>query len=219
MLTVKTQVSYHTFAVPYPWQAGFWIEPLSDGHGLVVTPACRLYETYNTTFSGGVLSARTGWTWDMTNPYGQLPAGTPSAMASGLSLYAGMVQWSDYQTGFMHPLNIAMTAGTLCQYGFVWPASDTDQLAYKGSGKCLPYGARLRLKASFSTAGWGPQATFVANIMKTYGVYIADTGSSDNAVYFDSGPWTSSDLSSLGKLTLSNFDVLTLPALQTVPGH
>lgn len=41
----------------------------------------------------------------------------------------------------------------------------------------LPYGARLRLRASFSTAGWGPQATMVANAMTRYGIYLADTGS------------------------------------------
>jgi hypothetical protein len=80
------------------------------------------------------------------------------------------------------------------------------------------------LKASFSTAGMGPQATMVIQAMKTYGIYLADTGSSTNALYFanasdGSNPWNSSDLSALSNVHLSDFDVLTLPAVQTVPGH
>jgi hypothetical protein len=219
LLTVKPKVSYHSFPVPYPWQAGFFIEPLSDAHAMVLNPQCHLFESYNTTYGAGVLSAYSGADWDTSENFKALAPGNPSAMASGLSLYAGMVQYGDYTRGFMHPLNIAVVAGTACQYKFVWPASDTDQLAFKGTGICLPYGARLRLKASFSTAGWGPQAAFVAATMKSYGVYVADTGSSENAVYFDSGPWTSSDLASLGQLHLSDFELLTLPTIQTVPGH
>ena len=218
-LTLRPKVAYHSFPVPYPWRAGFLIEPLSDAHAMVLDPQCHLFESYQTAFSGGVLSAYSGADWDTTANFKALAPGNPSAMASGLSLYAGMVQYSDYTRGFMHPLNIAVVAGTACQYKFVWPASDTDQLPFKGTGICLPYGARLRLKASFSTDGWGPQAAFVAETMKRYGVYVADTGASENAVYFDSGPWTKSDLASLGKMHLSDFEVLTLPAIQTVPGH
>jgi hypothetical protein len=218
-LTLKPKVSYHGFPVPYPWRAGFLIEPLSDAHAMVLDPQCHLFESYQTTYGGGVLSAYSGADWDTKANFKALAPGNPSAMASGLSLYAGMVQYSDYTRGFMHPLNIAVVAGTACQYKFVWPASDTDQLPFKGTGICLPYGARLRLKPSFSTEGWGPQAAFVAETMKRYGVYVADTGASENAVYFDSGPWTKSDLASLGKMHLSDFDVLTLPAIQTVPGH
>ncbi len=107
-------------------------------------------------------------------------------MASGLSLFAGMVKWEDYQSGAInHALNWAAVAHTVAEYRFVRPASDTDQLAFNGGSPYqLPYGAHLRLKASFSTAGWGPEATMVANAMKTYGIYLADTGSSSNALYF-----------------------------------
>ncbi|HET7812946.1 MAG TPA: LamG domain-containing protein [Candidatus Baltobacteraceae bacterium] len=227
MLTVSQKVSYHTFPVQYPWQSGFYIEPLSDAHAMIVqTGTCHLYESYNTSFSGSTLSAYSGANWDMTKGFVPMTAGSPSAMASGLSIFAGMVKWEDYQSGAIrHALNFAAPAGSVAQWKFVRPASDTDGLAFKGTSSYqLPYGAHLRLKASFSTAGWGPEATMVANALKTYGMYLADTGSSSNALYFansssGTNPWSSSDLSSLGKLHISDFDVVTLPTVQTVPGH
>ncbi|HET9029940.1 MAG TPA: LamG domain-containing protein [Candidatus Aquilonibacter sp.] len=227
LYTVKQQVSYHSFPVAYPWLSSYFIEPLSDKHSMVVQNAsCHLYEAYGTTFSNNVLSAYSGANWDLTKPFAPLPAGQPSAMASGLSLFAGAVKWEDYQSGTIrHALNWGGVAHTVAQYKFVLPASDTDQLAFNGGSlPQLPYGAHLRLKASFSTAGWGPEATAVAQAMKTYGIYLADTGSSGNALYFTnapdgSNPWNGSDLSALGKIHITDFDVLTLPPVQTVPGH
>lgn len=227
LVTVKQQVSYHTFPVQYPWLSSYFIEPLSDRHAIVVqTQSCHLYESYGTTYSSSVLSAYSGANWNLTQPFAPLPAGSPSAMASGLSLFAGMVKWEDYQSGGIHhALNWGAIAHTVAQYKFVRPASDTDWLTFNGGSlPQLPYGAHLRLKASFNTSGWGPQAQMVAQAMKTYGIYLADTGSSANALYFGnapdgSNPWNSSDLSALSKIHVSDFDVLTLPAIQTVPGH
>ncbi len=135
MVTVSRKVSYHSFPAPYPWASGFYIEPLSDAHAIVVqTQSCHLYESYGTTYSGGVLSAYSGANWDLTKPFVPLAPGTPSAMASGLPLFAGMVTWTDYQSGVIaHPLNWAAIAGSVSKYGFVPPASDTDQLTFKGT--------------------------------------------------------------------------------------
>ncbi|HEV3154843.1 MAG TPA: hypothetical protein VGZ02_13635, partial [Candidatus Baltobacteraceae bacterium] len=67
LLTVKQKVSYHQFPVPYPWQSGYYIERLSDAHGMVVqTQDCHLYESYSTSYSGGVLAAYSGANWDLT---------------------------------------------------------------------------------------------------------------------------------------------------------
>lgn len=226
LYTVKPKVKWHQFPKPYPWQTGFYIEPLSDEHAMIVqTQNCHLFESYGTQFAYNTLSAYSGANWALGRRFVPLPPGTPSAMASGLPLFAGMVRWEDYEAGSIdHALNWDGVAGTLSQYNFVRPASDTDGLPFTGSGSYqLPYGARLRLKASFSTQGWGPQATMVANAMKTYGVYVADTGSS-NAIYFanasdGSDPWDSSDLSSLSSITLNDFDVLKLGQILAVPGH
>jgi hypothetical protein len=225
--TVKPSVAYHKFPKPYPWSKDFFIEPLGDGHAMVVqTQSCHLFESYGTEFQPPTLSAFSGANWDLKKRFVPLAPGMPSAMASGLSLYAGIVRWEDYQAGSIdHALNWDGIRGTLAQYNFVRPASDTDRIPFQGkSSFVMPYGAHLRLKASFSTQGWGPQATMVANAMKTYGVYLADTGSGKNALYFanapdGSNPWNSIDLLSLSAITLRDFDVLTLGKVLTVTRH
>ncbi len=221
---VKPKSKYHQFPVPYPWKTGYYIEPGGDAHAIVVqTKTCRLYEAYSTTFYVNTLSAYSGANWHLKRKFVPLPAGSPSSMASGLSLFAGMVRWDDYQSGAIdHALNWDGISHTVSQYGFVRPASDTDRLPFYGTSSYqLPYGARLRLKASFSTSGWGPQATMVAIALKTYGVYLSDTGSSANGLYFanaeDGGnPWNSADLSSLSQIRMSDFEVLKLPTIQFV---
>jgi hypothetical protein len=224
-LTVHQKVPYHQFPVPYPWEAGFYIEPLGDAHAMVVDEQCHLYESYQTSFVGGVLSAYSGAHWNLTKRFVPLAPGNPSAMASGLPLFAGIVKWEDFKSGSIdHALNWDGVAHTVAQYQFVQPASDTDWLSFNGNSSYqMPYGARLRLKASFDTGGWGPQAAMVAQAMKSYGIYLADTGS-QNALYFanaadGTNPWNSSDLSSLKSITMNDFEVLKLPPIERVPGH
>lgn len=224
LLTVQPKTKSHSFPVPYPWASSFYIEPLGDHHAMVVqTQTCRLYEAYDTSYTNGMLSAYSGANWRMKKKFEPLPPGNPSAMASGLSLFAGMVRWEDYESGsILHALNWDGVAHTVSQYDFVDPASDTDHLPFYGSSSYqMPYGARLRLKASFSTQGWGPEATMVANAMKNYGVYLADTGSGGNGIYFANdedgeNPWNSSDLVSLSKIHMSDFDVIKLPPIQSL---
>jgi hypothetical protein len=213
---------------PYPWAPGFKIEPLSDQHAIVFeTPSgCHLFESYGTSWSGSVLSAYSGWTWDLTKPFQSLPAGWPSGMASGLSLFAGAVRAEEIESGVInHALNWAGTAHSVAQWGFVSPASDTDGLSFSGGNANyqLPYGAHLRLKASFNDSGFGPQAKAITTALKTYGMFLADTGSS-NALYAVEAQdglnhWNSGDLSALGNLHITDFEILTLPAIQRVPGH
>jgi hypothetical protein len=223
--TVKPRVEYHKFPKPYPWSKDFYIEPLGDRHAMVVqTRSCHLFESYETEFQAPTLSAFSGANWDLAKSFVPLAPGTPSAMASGLSLFAGIVRWEDYKSGSIdHALNWDGIRGTVAQHDFVRPASDTDRIPFQGkSSYAMPYGVHLRLKATFSTQGWGAQATMVANAMKTYGIYLADTGSGRNALYFanapdGSNPWNRRDLSSLSSITMHDFDVLKLGKILKVP--
>ncbi len=223
---VRQKVPYHRFAVPYPWNARFRIEPLSDAHAIVVqVQSCRLYETYDTAFAGDQLSAFSGADWMLRRPFVPLPPGTPSAMASGLSLYAGMIRWEEVASGNVgHALNWAAPAGSVAQWDFVRPASDTDGIVFKGTSPYrLPYGAHLRLRASFDTSHFGPQSAAIARAMKRYGIYLADTARTNelyNAVPLDGAAhWNASDLSALESIHISDFEVLALPTRQHVPGH
>jgi hypothetical protein len=225
-LKVQPKVSYHPFPQPYPWLSTFKIEPYSDAHAIIFdVAACHLYESYDTTYASDTLSAYSGANWSLGSPFVPMPAGSPSAMASGLSLFAGMVKWEEVEAGSInHALNWSTQAHTVSQYSFVRPASSTSGLPFKGSSSYqLPFGAHLRLKASFNISSFGRQARIVAQAMKTYGVFLCDTGS-ENDVYLanavdGTNPWNRDDLNSLGKIHLTDFDVVTLPTIERVPGH
>jgi hypothetical protein len=192
---------------------------------VVQTQTCQLYETYGTTYSGSTLSAYSGANWDLTKAFAPLPPNTPSAMASGLPLFAGMVKWEDFQSGTInHALNWVGVAHTVSYNKVVLPASDTDHLTFNGTAYDLPYGAHLRLKASYPEQGLGPQMLAVVRAMKTYGVFLSDTGNTSNKLYFGnapdgSNPWntSASDLGALLTLHITDFEVLKLPPIQTLP--
>jgi hypothetical protein len=223
---VRQKVPYHRFGALYPWGPGFRIEPLSDAHAIVVqAQSCRLYELYNASFAAGVLSAYSGAAWNLRAPFASLPAGTPSAMASGLSLYAGAVRWEDVARGVIpHALNWAAPAGSVSQWGFVRPASDAEGIAFRGHMDYqLPYGAHLRLRDSFDISRFGPQSAAIARAMKTYGIYLADTARTNELYTISSlngsDRWDGGDLTSLSTIHLSDFQVLTLGKVERVPGH
>ena len=226
MMRVHQKVPYHRFDVPYPWSPEFRIEPLGDAHAMVVQgQTCSLYETYDTSFSNGVLLAYSGAHWNLRRPFIPLPPGTPSAMASGLPLYAGMIRWEEVARGSIaHALNWAAPSGSTAQFDFVRPASDTGATAFTGTSRFrLPFGAHLRLRASFDTSRFGPQSTAIAKAMKTYGVYLADSARENelyNAVALDgSNHWDERDLDALDSIHITDFEVLALGPLQRVPGH
>ena len=218
---VKPQVPYHSFPVRYPVPADPYIEPYGDRHYivlLVTPPRCRLYELYSATFDGAILSAYSGASWDLALPYRTLPNDTPSSMASGLSMFAGMVKHEEIATGVKHALNFSMYANAPCNC-FTAPASSTDGQPYQGPSTKyeFPYGGRLRLKATFDDSSFGPESKAIAEAMKHYGILLADTGGhyiNNNALYLgnptDGGRWHIADLASLNSLRFVDFDVLAV---------
>jgi hypothetical protein len=69
-------------------------------------------------------------------------------------------------------------------------------------------GLRVRLKSTFSTTGFSPQAKVIAIALKQYGMILADNGSA----YYISGTsdarWSDDDLHALGRITGSMFEVV-----------
>ncbi len=201
---VQPKVKWHSFDFQVPWSPDFRIEELSDAHAIVVRAnTCDLYELYNATFAGGMLLAYSGAHWNLKAPFQPLQPGKSSAMGSGLSLYAGMIRWNEAASGSIgHALNWAAPAGTVAQWSFVRPASNAEGIAFKASDAYrLPYGAHLRLRASYDISRFGPQSKAIALAMKTYGIFLSDTAK-QNSLYNEmplSGPspWKGSDLKAL----------------------
>ena len=80
-----------------------------------------------------------------------------------------------------------------------------------------PMGLRVRLRASVSAAGLGPQARAVVAALKRYGMILADNGS---PWYITGAPdrrWNDDDLHGLGRITGRDFEVVDTRRLRNGP--
>jgi hypothetical protein len=227
LVVVRPKRSYHTPKSPEPWvfTPPFYIEPTSNAHALVLQKdACQYYETYSTTATrvGHQLSAYSGTFVDLTQPFARPTTGgcsTSSCIPIGLlavrpeELAAGAIS---------HALGWDAISGSVSQYACVSPAAVTgctDGRKYKGprseASKAMPSGARIRLKASFDTSHFHPEAQIVATALRHYGAYLFDTGT-ENLIPFvndvNGAPaWNSDDQSDLGSISIGDFDVVNAP--------
>jgi hypothetical protein len=164
--------------VRYPLNAKTKIEGgwASDGdrHAIVVDRSkCRLYETWDThRTASGQWHAGSGATWSLRKNRLR-PDGWTSADAAGLPIAPGLLRWKEVQAGAVRHAIRFTTDETSAHH--VWPArhhaSDETSWSYP------PMGARFRLDASFSEAGFSAHARAVIAAMKTYGLVLADNGS------------------------------------------
>jgi hypothetical protein len=74
-------------------------------------------------------------------------------------------------------------------------------------------GQRLRLRASFDTSGFPPQARVVLEALKRYGMIVADNGSNWYISGAPNSHWSNDDLHSLGRVRGSDFEVVDTGAL------
>lgn len=221
IVDVSGKVSWHTPYSPWPWASGFYIEPLSDAHALVLqADSCQYFEGYDVTYASGALSMYNGGKWDLTKPFSRLQVGAEST-ASGIPIGLLAVRPEELAAGVItHALGWDSVAHTMSQTACVSPAavSDcTDDLAYSGpSGDTpMPYGAHARLKPSFDDSSFPAEAKAIAEALKTYGAYQYDTGCCNTIVFVNDangGPvWTSSDSAALKTITPADFDIVVAP--------
>lgn len=165
--------------VPYPVPSNAPIEGgpngTGDRHVLVVRQGeCKLYELFDARPNpDGSWRAGSGAVWDMKSN-NLRPDGWTSADAAGLPILPGLVRYDEVAAGkIMHA--IRFTAPRTRQ-AYVWPArhfasSSTD-------ANLPPMGQRFRLKSSFNTSGFSRDVRVILEAMKTYGIILADNGSS-----------------------------------------
>jgi hypothetical protein len=194
---------------PYPLSAATPIEGGSDRHALMVdpaksatSPACMLFETYDTHFRpNGRSTAGSGAVWNLRSN-ALRPAGHTSADAAGLPILAGLVSYNEVASGAMDHA-IRFTA-QCTQTSYLWPARHE---AGHANSSCPPMGARFRLNASFSLPASSCSAfcQTVLATMKTYGLILADNGSN---WYFQGTAdtrWTYNDVDQLKQIPASQF--------------
>lgn len=145
-----------------------------DRHAIMVTAdTCELFEVYDARSTGGRWTGGSGARWDLSSNKLR-PHGWTSADAAGLPILPGLLRWSEVKAGRVNHA-IRITANSTAA-AFVWPARHQA-----GSGSKAvrpPMGARFRLKASFDISSYSKRARVVLRAMKTYGLIVADNGTS-----------------------------------------
>lgn len=221
IVKVLGKVKWHTPYSPWPWASNFYIEPLSDAHAMVLqTLGCFYYEGYDVSYSNGTLSMYNGGMWNLNTPYVR-PATGAISTASGIPLGLVAVRPEELSAGYIgHAVGWDGVAYSWSKTACASPAGQTDctdSLNYKGpSGDTpMPYGAHIRLRASFDDSAFPKEAKAVAEALKRFGAYGYDTGCC-NTIFFTNDingapTWTSQDASALRSITISNFDRVVAP--------
>jgi hypothetical protein len=190
--------------VGYPIPSKPIIEGGSDRHILIVDKdACRLYELYAATKTKNGWTAGSGATWDLRSN-GLRPDTWTSADAAGLPILPGLARYDEVAAGaILHALRFTAPQ-TRRQH--IYPARHD---AGAGDGSWLPpMGLRVRLKASVSSVGFGPQAQVIIAALKRYGMILADNGSPWYVTGAPNPAWNDDDLHALGRLTGADFEVV-----------
>lgn len=189
---------------PYPVPRSAPREAGSDHHVLVVRQGeCKLYELYHARRIRKGWAAGSGATFDL-NSDALRPAGFTSADAAGLPILPGLVRRDETDAGAI-PHALRFTAPRT-QAGYVDPAR---HFASSSTDPSLPpMGLRVRLKASFDITAFTGAARVVLQALKTYGMMLADNGSS----LFISGAtdtgWDDDDLDQLKSVPGSAFEAI-----------
>ncbi|HTO88142.1 MAG TPA: hypothetical protein VMR54_11540 [Thermoanaerobaculia bacterium] len=145
-----------------------------DRHMLLVDRDNRiLYELYHAHWNAALSrwEAGSGAIYSLDSN-ARRPEGWTSADAAGLAILPGLIRYDEVFGP--DPIRHAFRFTVDSTNGHVFPASHT---AGSTSG-APPMGARLRLKASVNLSGYPPEVQKIFQAMKTYGLIVADNGTS-----------------------------------------
>jgi len=200
---------------PYPIPPDAPIEGAGTGgdqHVLTVDgDNCMLYELYNASpNSQGGWDASSGAIFNFrSNALRTL--GWTSADAAGLPIFPGLVRYDEIQAGAInHALRFTVHDS---QHAYILPA--THFASSNTNPNLPPMGLRVRLKANFDISGFTGASKIILQALKTYGMIVADNGSS----WFISGAtdsrWNDDDLNQLKTVPGSAFEAVNTGNLVT----
>jgi hypothetical protein len=196
---------------PYPIPPSAPVEGAGDEgdrHVLVLqTGSCKLYELYNAQHGRVGWEAGSGAVFNLRSN-ALRPAGWTSADAAGLPILPLLVRYPEVHAGQIdHALRVTVQR---TQRGYIQPAT---HFASSDSDPSLPpMGLRLRLKASYSLAGFHGESLIVLRALKRYGLIVADNGSSWYITGAPSPRWNDADLEQIKRVPGAAFE-----AVQTGP--
>jgi hypothetical protein len=193
---------------PYPIPLNAPIEGNGTGDAHVIAIDIEkgyLYELFNAHVNGNKWDASSGAVFNL-NSNTMRTDGWTSADAAGLPIFPGLVRYEEILKGEIdHPIRFTLSS-SLVKPAYIYPAR--HKVNSSGGQYSLPFGARIRLKASFNISGYSATNQVILKAMKKYGLILADIGSN---LYVTGAPderWNNEDLRKLGQLHGSDFEVV-----------
>jgi hypothetical protein len=192
---------------PYPIPPNAPVEGAGvegDRHVLVLQRGtCRLYELYSARRHGAGWEAGSGAVFNLRSN-ALRPEGWTSADAAGLPIMPLLVRYDEVRGGQIdHALRVTVAR---TQRGYIHPAT---HFASSDSDPALPpMGLRLRLRASYSLAGFHGESLIVLRALKRYGLIVADNGSSWYLTGAPDPRWHDEDLEQIKRVPGSAFEAV-----------
>ncbi len=189
---------------PYPVPANAPVEKGGDHHVLIAQEGtCTLYEMYKAHHAPTGWRAAAGAVFDLSGN-ALRPEGWTSADAAGLPIFPLLVRYPEVQSGQIdHALRVTVPDS---QRGYIHPA--THYASSSSNPSLPPMGLRLRLKASYSLAGFHGQALVVLEALKRYGLIVADNGSPWFITGAPDSRWNEAELEQIKQVPGSAFEAV-----------
>jgi hypothetical protein len=193
---------------PYPIPLNAPIEGngTGDAHVIVIDKDNGiLYELYNASVKADHWEASSGAVFHL-NSDALRPDGWTSADAAGLPIFPGLVRYDEVAGGAIsHALRFTLAKSHVAPSHIAPARHDVNST---GGQYSLPFGAKIRLKASVDISGYSQNVRVILQAMKKYGLILADIGSDMYVSGAPDGRWDNDDLSTLGKIKASDFEVI-----------
>jgi hypothetical protein len=195
---------------PYPVPANAPIEGGGkNGHGdkhvlVVQEGSCMLYELYKAHYKGTAgWTAASGAVFNLRSD-ALRPEGWTSADAAGLPIFPLLARYPEVAGGQIdHALRVTVPE---TQNGYIHPA--THFASSSSNPNLPPMGLRLRLKASYSLAGFSGESLVILEALKRYGLIVADNGSPWFITGAPNPHWNDEDLEQIKQVPGSAFEAV-----------
>jgi hypothetical protein len=199
---------------PYPVPAKAPIEGAGkdgqgDNHVLVLQEgSCKLYELYDASRGGQGWDAASGAVFNLRSD-ALRPEGWTSADAAGLPIFPLLVRYPEVARGQIdHALRVTVPE---TQKGYIHPA--THYASDNSNPDLPPMGLRLRLKASYSLAGFTGESLVILQALKRYGLIVADNGSPWYITGAPNPHWNDESLEAIKRVPGSEFEAVQTGAI------
>ena len=175
-----------------------------DKHVLVVQEgSCMLYEMYKAKRKGKGWAAASGAVFNLRSD-ALRPEGWTSADAAGLPIFPLLVRYPEVAAGQIdHALRVTVPE---TQRGYIHPA--THFASSSSNPELPPMGLRLRLKATYSLAGFHGESLVILEALKRYGLIVADNGSPWFITGAPDPRWNDEDLEQIKQVPGSEFEAV-----------